>query len=268
MSWTSKSEIMEELYALRSELDHLLHAEGGLSNQTNLRLIAIESKLAEMDLWRAGLLNHIVVAISTPAASSTQYGTITVTATANDTLGHGIAKLEFFIDELKFAEDAASPFTVTLDTTQYSNASHVLKVNAYCTTGGWGTLSESITINNVIPTGGTTVGGGTAAYGDKITIGNISPTSGSTLPMSFTIQVRAECSVGHPITSVTCGGQNGSYVTDSKAWYLPASFDSTSQQSKTFTIIATCAHGTTGSATVTYHNADYRGSSGWGPTPV
>jgi hypothetical protein len=260
---------MEEIYSLRQEMDHLLNEEGGAINQLNLRLIAIESKLAELDLWRAGLLKHITVAISTPAASSTQYGTITVTATANDTLAHAIAYLDFFIDDVKFATDAASPFTVSLATTQYSNAVHVLKVNAYCVSGGWGTLSENITINNVIPTGGTTVGGGTAAYGDVVSVGIQGPTPGSSVSMSFQIRVGVVCSAGHPITGVTCGGVAGDRLETGNKWFIQASFDSTSQYSKTFTVTATCAQGTTGTATATYYNADYYGpSSGWHPTPI
>jgi hypothetical protein len=260
MSWTSKSEMMEEIYALRQELDHLLHEDGGDIAQINVKILALQKANTEILAWRDSMSKHITTAITAPLTGTTQYGSISVTATAVDTLAHAIAKVDFYIDDVFFATDAASPYTQTLDTTKYSNASHTIKVLAYCTNAavGWGSATITITINNVIPTGGTTVGGGTASYGDVVTVRILAPTPGSSVPMSFYLTVVASCSAGHPITSLTCEG-----FTDSNPAILrntfPVSFDSYTQQKKTFTVTATCAQGTTGTATATYINAGYTG---------
>ena len=259
--------MMATLNSLEQEFDHFLHAEGGGMNQINLRLTAIESQITEVLAWRDSMSKHITTAITAPLAGTTQYGSISVTATAVDTLGHGIVKVDFYIDDVFFATDAVSPYTQTLDTKQYSNASHTIKVLTYCNNAavGWGSNTITITINNVIPSGGTTVGGGTASYGDVVSVGIQGPTPGSSVPMSFQISVGVVCSAGHPISSVTCGGVAGSHLETGFRWFVQASFDGTSQSEKTFTIIATCTNGTIGTATATYRNLNYIGQppGGW-----
>jgi len=263
MSWTSKSEMMEEIYALRQELDHLLHEDGGDIAQINDKILALQKANTEILAWRDSMSKHITTAITAPATGTTQYGSISVTATAVDTLAHAIAKVDFYIDDVFFATDAASPYTVTLDTTKYSNASHTIKVLAYCTNAavGWGSATITITINNVIPTGGTTVGGGTASYGDVVSVQITAPTPGSSVPMNFSIDVLAVCSSQHPITTFSPTPAMTWHVspTGGTGALIRVSFDSANQLKKTFTITATCAHGTTGTATGTYINAGYTG---------
>jgi len=256
---TSKSAMLRDISKLKKEINHLLYEEGGEIYQLQSQLDTLNAKMTELLSWRDDMSKHITVTITTPTTGATVSGSVTVTATAVDTLGHGIVKVDFYLDDVFFATDAASPFTQTLDTTAYANGIHTLRCKSICNNAavGWGDNSISIIINNVIPTGGTkwSIGGGstTASYGDVVSVRILSPTPGSTVPMNFIITVSATCSAGHPIISVV----NGIYTGNLTMWQLYVSFDSYTQQKKTFTITATCANGTTGTATVTYYNQAY-----------
>jgi PKD repeat protein len=101
------------------------------------------------DVWASG-------ADTTPpsvnATESGTSGTITLSATATDNVS--VTKVEFYVDGVLKGTDTTSPFSMTLDSTTLSNASHSLVAKAYDAAGNVGTSSTvTFSINNT--TGGT-----------------------------------------------------------------------------------------------------------------
>jgi len=82
------------------------------------------------------------------ASESGTSGTITLSATATDAVG--VSKVEFLIDNVLKGSDLASPYSITLDSTTLSNASHSLVAKAYDAAGNIGSSTPvSFTISNV-----------------------------------------------------------------------------------------------------------------------
>jgi serine protease len=81
------------------------------------------------------------------ASESGTSGTITLSATASDNVG--VTKVEFYVDNVLKGTDTTSPYSMTLDSTTLSNASHSLTAKAYDAANNVGTSSAvSFTINN------------------------------------------------------------------------------------------------------------------------
>jgi hypothetical protein len=98
------------------------------------------------------------------ASESGTSGTITLSATASDNVG--VSTVEFYIDGSLKGTDTSSPYSMTLDSTTLTNASHSLVAKAYDAANNVGTSSTvNFTINN--SSGG---GGGTLTNGVGITI--------------------------------------------------------------------------------------------------
>ncbi len=77
-------------------------------------------------------------------------GSITFTATASDNVG--VVNVEFYVDGVLKGSDAASPYTVTLDSTTLTNAAHSLTAKAYDAANNIGTSTAvSFTISNTNP---------------------------------------------------------------------------------------------------------------------
>ena len=261
MSLTNKKKMEEDLEAVITGLNHVVQFTIPSIEQT---IAALAGRLDQIEKRIDNLAHALTLAITAPANGATVSGTVTFTATCTCPSAHAIKSVCFYIwDErsgwVLIAEDTATPFTTTFDSKQYSNSSHKLRAVGACVSGGQSTQEITVTISNVIPTGGTTTGGGTASYGDVVSVQILTPVPGSRVPQFFNINVRASCSADHPISGVTRGGQIGHYYSDVGAWVVPGDFDSTKQSKKTFTITATCVHGTTGSVTATYYNSDYTG---------
>lgn len=89
---------------------------------------------------------------SVSASESGTSGTITLSASASDNVG--VSKVEFYIDNVLKGSDSTSPYSMTLDSTTLSNASHALVAKAYDAANNVGT---SATVNFSIsnPTTGT-----------------------------------------------------------------------------------------------------------------
>src|SRR5207249_2254411 len=69
------------------------------------------------------------VSITTPANGSTVSGTITVSANASDNVG--VAGVQFLLDGANLgAEDTASPYSISWDTTAATNGTHTLTARA------------------------------------------------------------------------------------------------------------------------------------------
>ncbi len=72
------------------------------------------------------------VSVTAPTAGSTVAGTVTLTANATDnTGGSGVAKVEFYIDNVLKGTDTTSPYSVSFDTKTITDGSHNFVAKAY-----------------------------------------------------------------------------------------------------------------------------------------
>lgn len=90
------------------------------------------------------------VSISSPTGASTVTGRITVSANASDNVG--VAGVQFQLDGANLgAEDTASPYSVSWDTTTASNGSHTVSAIARDAAGNKSTASVTVTVSNSPP---------------------------------------------------------------------------------------------------------------------
>jgi poly(hydroxyalkanoate) depolymerase family esterase len=88
-----------------------------------------------------------VVSLTAPAEAATVGGTVAVTASASDNVG--VARVDFLIDGVVFASDAATPYAVALDTFTLGNGAHVLGARAFDGAGNLGTAAtRTIAVQN------------------------------------------------------------------------------------------------------------------------
>ncbi|MGC4050554.1 MAG: DUF4082 domain-containing protein [Paludibaculum sp.] len=88
--------------------------------------------------------------ITAPASQATVSGSITVSASASDSVG--VAKVEFYVDSVLKSTITTAPYSWTFDTTQVTNGSHSLQVKAYDAAGNIGTsVAVAITVSNATP---------------------------------------------------------------------------------------------------------------------
>ena len=127
------------------------------------------------------------VAISSPAAGVTVSGSVTVNASASDNAG--LSKVEFYVNGVLQAADAASPYTFTWNTATLVNGSYTLTAKAYDAAGNVGqSAAINVTVNNPVidstaptasvtaPVNGATVSGTvsvTAAASDNVGISKV-----------------------------------------------------------------------------------------------
>ena len=103
------------------------------------------------------------VSITAPANGATVSGTVTVNASAADNVA--VAGVQFKLDGANFgAEDTASPYSISWDTTTATNASHTLTAVARDAAGNTATAAATVTVNNADGTP-PTVSGTTPAAG-------------------------------------------------------------------------------------------------------
>jgi serine protease len=128
--------------------------------------------LAEQASWSndtgACSLSHAIVShggggdTTPPTASASESGTsgtITLSATASDNVG--VTKVEFYVDSVLKGTDTTSPYSMTLDSTTLSNASHSLVAKAYDAAGNVGSSSAvNFTISNSGGGGGSVLSNG------------------------------------------------------------------------------------------------------------
>jgi hypothetical protein len=109
------------------------------------------------------------VSITTPSSGATISGNITVSANASDNAA--VAGVQFKLDGANLqAEDTASPYTISWDTTAASNGAHTLTAVAH---DGAGNITTSPTINVTI----TNVAAGAFLLGDQTIEGQTDQTS-------------------------------------------------------------------------------------------
>lgn len=113
------------------------------------------SASASRDIIVADSSGPTGVAITSPANNSTQQGAISVAVQASDNVD--VTKFELLVDGQVKVTDTSPPFTMTLDTTTLSNASHQLTARAYDAANNMTTSGAiSITVNNSAPGGDST----------------------------------------------------------------------------------------------------------------
>jgi Big-like domain-containing protein/exo-rhamnogalacturonan lyase-like protein len=89
--------------------------------------------------------------ITSPAAAATVAGTISITATASDNVG--VVGVQFQLDGTNLgAEDTASPYSASWNTTTATNGAHTLSAIARDAAGNKTTATVSVTVSNIAPT--------------------------------------------------------------------------------------------------------------------
>jgi hypothetical protein len=114
-----------------------------------------------------------VANITAPTNTATVTGKVTVAATASD--DKGVASVAFSVDGTTVNTDTTAPYSFSLDTTKYSNATHKLLAKVVDTAGNVGTSAAvSVTVKNVAAT---VAPAPTSATGTKF---GADPTNGAT----------------------------------------------------------------------------------------
>src|SRR5262249_29537757 len=87
------------------------------------------------------------VSITAPANATTVTGSVAVSATASDNVG--VVGVQFLLDGANLgAEDTATPYTTTWNTTTASNGTHTLTARARDAAGNPTSASVTVTVNN------------------------------------------------------------------------------------------------------------------------
>lgn len=129
------------------------------------------------------------VSISAPVAGTTVSGaTVTVSATASDNVG--VVGVQFKLDGANLgAEDTASPYSITWDSTASAKGTHILSAVARDAAGNTtNSTSVSVTVSNVAADQGFTVGEVAILGTDDTHSGNVIEARAFTVPQRGTIQ--------------------------------------------------------------------------------
>lgn len=86
------------------------------------------------------------VNVTAPLNGSTVSSTVTFSASASDNVA--VTKVEFSVDGTLKSTDTISPYSVAVDTTTLSNASHTFTAKAYDAAGNTSTSSVTVTVDN------------------------------------------------------------------------------------------------------------------------
>lgn len=144
------------------------------------------------------------VSISSPASGATISGTVSVQGTAADSLS--ITNVQFYVDNQLVTSGSASSFSFSMNTVNYANGSHTVKVSATDSAGNVGSASASVNVSNTIPSTTTP---------PVVTI--TKPVPGTTISGNLTIAVSATDSL--PISQVSIYTDGTLRCTDTTAPY-------------------------------------------------
>ncbi|HEX4485587.1 MAG TPA: Ig-like domain-containing protein, partial [Terriglobales bacterium] len=185
------------------------------------------------------------VSVTSPVGSTVVSGTLAVTATAADNVG--VVGVQFLLDGANLgAEATTKPYSVTWNTVQAANGSHILSAVARDAAGNR-TTSSGVTV---------TVSNGTDTTAPSVSIA--SPTSGALLSANVTITAVASDNVGVAGVQFLLDGSNlGDEVTSSPYLTIWNTL-STTNGSHTITAVARDAAGnrkTSGSVIVNVSNS-------------
>jgi beta-lactam-binding protein with PASTA domain len=140
---------------------------------------------------KVGVIPDIVnpsVSISAPAADSTVSGLVTIQAVASDNVG--VARVQFFVDDIQLGNDLDAPFSISWDSRTVADGLHRISALARDAAGNPGESAVvGVNVLNAAPTVSvpSVVGLAQAAAQSAITaagltVGAVTPTSSATVP--------------------------------------------------------------------------------------
>jgi hypothetical protein len=174
------------------------------------------------------------ISITAPANAATVSGTITVSATASDNVG--VVGVQFQLDAANLgAEDTASPYTTSWNTTTVANGSHTLSAIARDAAGNKTTASVTVTVNN-----DTT----------PPTVSITAPATGATVAGTITVSASASDNVGVAGVQFQLDGTNLGTEDISSPYSTSWNTTSASNGTHTLSAIARDAAGNKSTATV------------------
>jgi hypothetical protein len=176
------------------------------------------------------------------ASESGSSGTITLNATASDNVG--VAKVEFLVDGVLKGTDTVAPYSMTLDSTTLSNASHSLTAKAYDAANNIGTSSAvAFSISNPTSTQFNEVeSNGTIASANTVarTFAGIVGTMGNTTDKDY---YKLSLNAGETLKVVMSGGPSTSdydlYLVNASDGTIVSSTSGTNAETVTWTNGAT-----------------------------
>lgn len=168
------------------------------------------------------------VSITSPANNALVSGSINVNATANDDLA--ITKVEILVDNALISTLTTAPYSYSLNTSLFSNASHTIAAKAYDSSTS-ATASVNVTVDNALPTATIT-----------------SPTNGSTV--SGTVNIAATASDNQAVNRVEFYLDNTLLISDTTSPYS-YSWNSTTATDGTHNLKAKAIDGVGNSFTAT-----------------
>ncbi len=91
------------------------------------------------------------VSVTTPASGAILRGLNNIIAQANDNVG--VTNVEFYVDNTIIGTNSSAPYSLTWDTSVFSNAWHSILARAYDAAGNVGTSSSlTVLVDNLAPT--------------------------------------------------------------------------------------------------------------------
>jgi len=112
--------------------------------------VSVSNAAGSINSASATLTVSTIVDTTAPTVSATESGTsgtITLGATATDTVG--VTKVEFYVDGALKGTDTTSPYSMTLDSTTLTDGAHTLVAKAYDAAGNVGTSTTvNFTVSN------------------------------------------------------------------------------------------------------------------------
>src|SRR5215831_1342648 len=136
------------------------------------------------------------VNLTAPASGANVSGTVTVSASASDNVG--VAGVRFTLDGANLgAEDTASPYSVSWNTTGAANGSHTLTAIARDAAGNQSSSAVTVTVNNGPPPDTTPPAASLTA-----------PANGATVSGTVTVSASASDNVGVVGVQFTLDGAN------------------------------------------------------------
>src|SRR5215475_3241734 len=176
------------------------------------------------------------VSITAPANAATVTGSVTVSATASDNVG--VVGVQFLLDGANLgAEDTATPYTTTWNTTSASNGSHTLTARARDAAGNSTSASVTVTVNNPDTT--------------PPTVSITAPANAATVLATITVSANAADANGVAGVQFQLDGVNLGAEDTTSPYSVSWNSTSTTNGSHTLSAIARDAAGNKSTASVT-----------------
>jgi len=168
------------------------------------------------------------ISLLSPPSSS---GSVTLTANASDNVG--VASVTFTVDGTQIANDVASPYTATWNTTTAANGNHTVTATARDAAGNSASASITVNVYNADAT--------------PPTVSLTAPVGGSGISGTITLSATASDNVGVSSVNFYC---DGSLIGTSTAAPYSCTWDSTTvpDGAHTLTAVAADAAGNTASS--------------------